>query len=107
LASSRIRPSGPRGQTPAQRRPHHDGAIRTIAAKTRTVPGYGTLATPDDLKRYPEMLETMQEPFDKLKAEGKTVDEVVGRRRAEISMIDSATATSSRKSSSGSPRSLC
>ena len=46
-------------------------------AKTRIVPGHGRLATPGDLKSYLEMLETMHERFEKLKAEGKTVDEVV------------------------------
>ena len=56
-------------------------AIRTIAsmsgAKTRIVPGHGRLATPEDLKSYLDMLETMHERLGKLKAEGKTVDEAV------------------------------
>jgi glyoxylase-like metal-dependent hydrolase (beta-lactamase superfamily II) len=56
-------------------------AIRTIAAmagaKTRIVPGHGTLGTADDLKRYLAMLETVQERLEKLNAEGKTVEEVL------------------------------
>jgi glyoxylase-like metal-dependent hydrolase (beta-lactamase superfamily II) len=56
-------------------------AIRTIAAltgaKTRIVPGHGPLGTPEDLKRYLAMLETVHERFEKLKAEGKTVEEVL------------------------------
>ena len=56
-------------------------AIREVArmagAKTRIIPGHGPLATPEDLKSYLAFLETMLERFSKLKAEGKSVDEVV------------------------------
>ena len=56
-------------------------AIHEIAAivgpKTRIIPGHGPLASPEDLKGYLEFLETMLERFSKLKAEGKTVDEVI------------------------------
>jgi cyclase len=55
--------------------------IRDLAAiagaKTRIIPGHGPLATRDDLKNYLAFLETMLERFGKLKAEGKSVDEVV------------------------------
>lgn len=56
-------------------------AIRNLVAmagaKTRIIPGHGPLATPDDAKSYLAFLETMLERFSKMKAEGKSVDEVV------------------------------
>ena len=56
-------------------------AIRDLAAlagpKTRIIPGHGPLATPDELRSYLAFLETMLERFEKLKAEGRSVDEVV------------------------------
>lgn len=56
-------------------------AIRTVSRmmtpKTRIIPGHGPLATPDDLRRYLNFLETMLERLTKLKNEGKTVDEAV------------------------------
>ena len=62
-------------------------AIREVAAltgpKTRIIPGHGPLATPDDLKGYLAFLETMLERFSKLKAEGKSVDEVVAAAPAK------------------------
>ena len=62
-------------------------AIREVArmtsAKTRIIPGHGPLATPEDLKGYLAFLETMLERFSKLKAEGKTVDEVVAAAPAK------------------------
>jgi cyclase len=55
--------------------------IREVVAmanpKTRIIPGHGPLATLEDLKGYLAFLETMLERFSKLKAEGKTADEVV------------------------------
>ena len=62
-------------------------AIRKVAAmagpKTRIIPGHGPLATPEDLQGYLTFLETMLERFSKLKAEGKTVDEVVAAAPAK------------------------
>ena len=62
-------------------------AIRKVAAMagpaTRIIPGHGPLATPEDLKGYLAFLETMLERFSKLKAQGKTVDEVVAAAPAE------------------------
>ena len=62
-------------------------AIRKVSAmagaKTRIIPGHGPLATPEDLKGYLAFLETMLERFSKLKAEGKTVDEVVAAAPAK------------------------
>lgn len=62
-------------------------AIREVAAmagpKTRIIPGHGPLATTDELKSYLAFLETMLERFGKLKAEGKTVDEVVAAAPAK------------------------
>lgn len=51
--------------------------LAMTGAKTRIIPGHGPLATPDDLKSYLAFLETMLERFSKMKAEGKSVDEVV------------------------------
>ena len=62
-------------------------AIRKVAemtgSTTRIIPGHGPLATPEDLKGYLAFLETMLERFSKLKAEGKTVDEVVAAAPAK------------------------
>lgn len=62
-------------------------AIRKIAGmagpRTRIIPGHGPLATPEDLKAYLAFLETMLERFRKLKAEGKTVEEVVAAAPAK------------------------
>ena len=46
-------------------------------AQTKIIPGHGPVGTQDDLKSYLHFLETMLERFEKLKAEGKTVDEAV------------------------------
>ncbi len=51
--------------------------VAMTGAKTRIIPGHGPLATPADLKSYLAFLETMLDRFSKLKAEGKSVDEVV------------------------------
>jgi hypothetical protein len=51
--------------------------------KTRHVPGHGPLATTEELKEYLRFLETMQERLEKLKAEGKTVEEVLALNPAK------------------------
>jgi glyoxylase-like metal-dependent hydrolase (beta-lactamase superfamily II) len=51
--------------------------IAMSGAKTRLIPGHGPLATLDEFKSYVAFLEDMQSRFEKFKAEGKTVDEVV------------------------------
>ena len=45
--------------------------------KTRIVPGHGPMATPTDLKAYLAFLETMHDRLTKLRAAGKSEDEVV------------------------------
>ena len=44
--------------------------------ETRIIPGHGTLATPEDLRRYRDMLETVRLRVAALKADGQTEDEV-------------------------------
>ena len=51
--------------------------LQMAGPKTRHVPGHGPLATTEELKNYLGFLETMQARFEKLKAEGKTADEVL------------------------------
>ena len=57
--------------------------VAKAGPKTRIIPGHGPLATPEELKSYLGFLETMLERFSKLKAEGKTVDEVVAAAPAK------------------------
>ncbi|MEO5721765.1 MAG: MBL fold metallo-hydrolase [Chthoniobacterales bacterium] len=57
--------------------------LQMAGPKTRAVPGHGPLATTEELKSYLGFLETMQERFEKLKAEGKTADEVVAANPAK------------------------
>ncbi len=57
-----------------------EGAKRILAvtdAKTRIIPGHGPIGTRADLEEYLKFLETVLERLNKLKAEGKTVDEAV------------------------------
>lgn len=57
--------------------------VAMAGPKTRIIPGHGPLATPEELKSYLGFLETMLERFNKLKAEGKSVDEVVAAAPAK------------------------
>ena len=57
--------------------------VAMAGPKTRIIPGHGPLATPEELKSYLGFLETMLERFSKLKAEGKTVDEVIAAAPAK------------------------
>jgi cyclase len=64
-----------------------DGVIaaadRVLAAsgeKTRIIPGHGPLATRADLQGYRDMLETLRDRIAKLKAAGRSRDEVVAAR---------------------------
>jgi glyoxylase-like metal-dependent hydrolase (beta-lactamase superfamily II) len=53
------------------------GLTAVAGAQTSIIPGHGPVATRDELKNYLAFLETMLERFGKLKAEGKSVEEVV------------------------------
>jgi glyoxylase-like metal-dependent hydrolase (beta-lactamase superfamily II) len=44
---------------------------------TRIIPGHGPLSTPEDLRRYRDMLETVRLRVAALIAQGRTEDEVV------------------------------
>ncbi|MEP6956753.1 MAG: MBL fold metallo-hydrolase, partial [Chthoniobacterales bacterium] len=57
--------------------------VELAGPKTRIVPGHGPLAKTEDLKNYLGFLETMQERFEKEKAAGKSVDEVVAAAPVE------------------------
>lgn len=47
---------------------------------TRIIPGHGPLATPDDLRGYRDMLETVRLRVARLLADGRTEDEAVAAR---------------------------
>ncbi len=46
-------------------------------AATRIIPGHGALASPDDLRAFRDMLQTVHDRFQALIDEGRTEDEVV------------------------------
>lgn len=48
-----------------------------VNAQSVVVPGHGPVGTQDDLKKYLQMMETVYERLNKLKAEGKTADDAV------------------------------
>jgi cyclase len=48
-----------------------------IGEKTRIIPGHGPLATKADLQTYRDVLKTLRDRIAKLKAEGKSRDEVI------------------------------
>jgi glyoxylase-like metal-dependent hydrolase (beta-lactamase superfamily II) len=59
------------------------GAAKLLAVadnNTKVVPGHGALGTKADLAKYREMLMTVRERLQKLKAGGKTVDEAVAAK---------------------------
>jgi cyclase len=57
-----------------------DRVLAVADEKTRLIPGHGPLATKADLQVYRDMLVKVRDRVAKLKAEGKTADEVVAAK---------------------------
>ena len=57
-----------------------DRVLAATGEKTRIIPGHGPLATRADLQIYRDTLETLRDRIAKLKAEGKSRDDVVAAR---------------------------
>ncbi len=57
-----------------------DQVLATSGEKTRIIPGHGPLATRADLQAYRDTLATLRDRIAKLKAEGKSRDEVVAAK---------------------------
>jgi glyoxylase-like metal-dependent hydrolase (beta-lactamase superfamily II) len=54
--------------------------LAVIGDKTRIIPGHGPLATRADLQAYRDMLKVLRDRIAKLKAEGKSRDEVIAAK---------------------------
>ncbi len=54
--------------------------LAAAGEKTRIIPGHGPLATRADLQAYRDTLQTLRDRIAKLKAEGKSRDEVIAAR---------------------------
>jgi glyoxylase-like metal-dependent hydrolase (beta-lactamase superfamily II) len=57
-----------------------DQVLAGVDEKTRIIPGHGPLATKADLQAFRDMLKTVRDRIAKLKAEGKTRDQVIAAR---------------------------
>jgi cyclase len=57
-----------------------DKVLALAGANTRIIPGHGSLATKADLLAYRDVLATLRERIAKLKASGKTRDDVVAAK---------------------------
>lgn len=57
-----------------------DRVLKVASEKTRIIPGHGPLATKADLQVYRDMLVEVRDRVAKLKAEGKTGEEVVATK---------------------------
>jgi cyclase len=57
-----------------------DRVLATTGEKTRIIPGHGPLATRADLQVYRDMLQTLRDRIARLKAEGRSRDEVIAAR---------------------------
>jgi len=57
-----------------------DQVLAATGEKTRFIPGHGPLASRADLQSYRDMLETLRDRIAKLKAEGKSRDEVIAAK---------------------------
>jgi len=57
-----------------------DRVLKVADEKTRLIPGHGPLASKADLQAYRDMLATVRDRIAKLKAEGKTAEEVVAAK---------------------------
>ncbi len=57
-----------------------DRVLKVASEKTHIIPGHGPLATKGDLQAYRDMLVKVRDRLAALKAEGKTVEEVVAAK---------------------------
>ena len=57
-----------------------DRILEIADDSTKIIPGHGPLSNPQELKAYRTMLETVRDRVAKLKAEGKSADEVVAAK---------------------------
>jgi glyoxylase-like metal-dependent hydrolase (beta-lactamase superfamily II) len=57
-----------------------DRVLKVATEKTRLIPGHGPLATKADLQAYRDMLAQVRDRVAKLKAEGKSAEEVVAAK---------------------------
>lgn len=57
-----------------------DRVLAGIGEKTRIIPGHGPLATKADLQAYRDVVKTLRDRIAKLKAEGKSRDEVIAAK---------------------------
>jgi cyclase len=57
-----------------------DQVLAAAGEKTRIIPGHGPLATRADLQSYRDTLQVLRDRIAKLKAEGKSRDEVIAAR---------------------------
>jgi len=57
-----------------------DQVLEASGEKTRIIPGHGPLATRADLQAYRDTLQTLRDRIAKLKAEGKSRDEVIAAK---------------------------
>ncbi len=57
-----------------------DRVLKVATEKTRLIPGHGPLATKADLQAYRDMLAQVRDRLAKMKAEGKSAEEVVAAK---------------------------
>jgi glyoxylase-like metal-dependent hydrolase (beta-lactamase superfamily II) len=57
-----------------------DRALAASSDKTRIIPGHGPLATKSDLQAYRDVVKTIRDRVAKLKAEGKTREQVLAAK---------------------------
>jgi cyclase len=57
-----------------------DRVLGGISEKTRLIPGHGALGTKADLQAFRDMLKTVRDRIAKLKAQGKSRDEVIAAK---------------------------
>ena len=59
-----------------------DAVLSMARPTTKLIPGHGELATPEDLRRYRDMLSDIRDRVQTLIDEGKSIDEVVAAKPA-------------------------
>jgi glyoxylase-like metal-dependent hydrolase (beta-lactamase superfamily II) len=57
-----------------------DRVLAAVGEKTRIIPGHGPLATKADLQAYRDVVKTLRDRIAKLKAEGKSRDQVIAAK---------------------------
>jgi glyoxylase-like metal-dependent hydrolase (beta-lactamase superfamily II) len=57
-----------------------DRVLAAVSDKTRIIPGHGPLATKADLQLYRDTVKTLRDRIAKLKAEGKTKEDVIAAK---------------------------